>query len=71
MKVINYKTKTKIWGEKPKLLKDKLLISGWWGIGRHLNYTGEIITYLSFSLCTGFNSLIPHLLPISLLILLV
>jgi len=34
-----------IWGEKPKFLeKDgrKLLLSGWWGKTRHMNYTFEI-----------------------------
>lgn len=62
--------KALIWGKKPVLLEDKLLVSGWWGIGRHLNYTGEIFTYLSFSLCTGCSHFIPYILPVSLLILL-
>lgn len=65
-----YKMKATIWGKTPKLLEDKLLISGWWGIGRHLNYTGEIITYSTFSLCCGFVSFVPYILPFSLLILL-
>ena len=62
--------KALIWGKEPILLEDKLLVSGWWGIGRHLNYTGEIFTYLSFSLCSGASSPIAYLLPFSLLILL-
>jgi Delta14-sterol reductase len=58
-----------IWGRPPKTV-GRLLISGWWGIGRHLNYTGEIVVYLSFALCTGAQSLVPYVLPISLVVLL-
>jgi delta14-sterol reductase len=61
---------SKIWGQPAKLLGGKLLISGWWGIGRKLNYTGEIMVYGSFALCTGFGSLIPYLLPLWLCLLL-
>jgi len=59
-----------IWGKKPQLLNGKILISGFWGVGRHLNYTGEILTYFTISLCSGFNSWVPYILPFSLLILL-
>jgi len=59
-----------IWGRKPELLEDRLLISGFWGIGRHVNYTGEILVYLSIALCSGTQSFIPYILPFSLLILL-
>jgi len=65
-----YGQNTLIWGQPPKVTKGGLLISGWWGIGRHLNYTGEIITYLTFALCSGFESYIPYLLPLSLTFLL-
>jgi delta14-sterol reductase len=54
-------------GVKSKLLEDRLLVSGFWGIGRHLNYTGEIITYLTFALTSGAASVVPYILPISLL----
>ena len=60
-----------IWGEKAELLGDRLLISGWWGVGRKINYTGEIIVYLTFALCAGFSSVVPYILPISLVGLLV
>uniref|UniRef100_A0AC35F0I9 Uncharacterized protein n=1 Tax=Panagrolaimus sp. PS1159 TaxID=55785 RepID=A0AC35F0I9_9BILA len=60
----------KIWGKNVKLLDGKLLISGFWGIGRHLNYTGEILVYLSIAMCSGTTSLIPYILPFSLFILL-
>jgi delta14-sterol reductase len=59
-----------IWGEKAEAIGGKLLISGWWGIGRHLNYTGEIGVYLALTLATGFGSIVPWLLPLFLLALL-
>jgi len=52
------------------MLGGRLLVSGWWGIGRHMNYTGEIMVYTSFALCTGLVSPWPYLLPLSLVILL-
>lgn len=54
--------KTKIWGRPAETLDGRLLISGFWGIGRHLNYTGEICVYLAFVLTTGFVSWMPFLL---------
>ena len=52
-----------IWGRPARSLDGRLLVSGFWGIGRHLNYTGEICVYLAFTLTTGFASWIPYLLP--------
>ena len=54
---------TTIWGRPAQTLDGRLLVSGFWGIGRHLNYTGEICVYLSFALTTGFASWAPYLLP--------
>ena len=59
-----------IWGEKAEAIGGRLLISGWWGIGRHLNYTGEIGVYLALTLATGFGSFVPYLLPLWMLVLL-
>ena len=53
----------RIWGKPAEALDGRLLVSGFWGIGRHLNYTGEICIYLSFALTTGFASWAPFLLP--------
>ena len=52
-----------IWGQPARSLDGRLLVSGFWGIGRHLNYTGEICIYLSFAATTGFASWAPWLLP--------
>ncbi|PRQ08717.1 hypothetical protein [Enhygromyxa salina] len=60
----------KIWGKPARTVGGRLLVSGWWGIGRKINYTGEIMVYTSFALCTGFSSIIPYLLPLWLCVLL-
>jgi len=60
----------RIWGKPAESLDGRLLVSGFWGIGRKVNYTGELGVYLSFALCAGFASPWPYLLPLSLTILL-
>ena len=59
-----------IWGRPAKTIDGRLLVSGFWGIGRHLNYTGEICIYLAFALTTGFASWVPYILPAWLIVLL-
>lgn len=61
--------KAPIWGKTPETVGGKLLVSGFWGIGRKLNYTGELMVYFSWTLCTGFVSLVPFLLPLWLVCL--
>ena len=61
--------KRPIWGKPPETVGGKLLVSGFWGIGRKLNYTGELCLYLSWSLTTGFQSVVPYLLPLWLMVL--
>lgn len=58
-----------IWGKRPEALGGKLLVSGFWGIGRKLNYTGELSMYIAWSLTTGFGSVVPYLLPLWLAVL--
>jgi delta14-sterol reductase len=53
-----------IWGAPAQAIDGKLLVSGWWGIGRHLNYTGEILVYLAIAMTTGTRSFAPYLLPL-------
>lgn len=59
-----------IWGRRPETVGGRLLVSGWWGIGRKINYTGEIGVYICFALTAGFASPYPYLLPLSLIVLL-
>ena len=54
---------TRIWGRPAETIGGRLLVSGLWGLGRHLNYSGEIVIYLAFALTTGFGSAVPYLLP--------
>uniref|UniRef100_A0A2D4ITG8 7-dehydrocholesterol reductase n=1 Tax=Micrurus lemniscatus lemniscatus TaxID=129467 RepID=A0A2D4ITG8_MICLE len=73
----------KIWGKKPKYIEcaytsasgikhySKLLISGFWGITRHFNYTGDLMGSLAYCLCCGFNHILPYFYIIFMTILLV
>jgi Delta14-sterol reductase len=61
---------SKIWGRPARSLDGRLLISGFWGIGRKLNYTGEIMLYCSWTLLCGLSSPWPYLLPLWLMCLL-
>jgi delta14-sterol reductase len=58
-----------IWGKTPETVGGKLLVSGFWGIGRKLNYTGELMVYFGWTLTTGFDSFVPYILPFWLLCL--
>ena len=72
-----------IWGEPPQSLdcsyltqdgatrKTRLLLSGWWGISRHMNYTGDLILSLAYSLACGTTHLFPYFYFLFLTILLV
>lgn len=72
-----------IWGKKPECLTcqyrtldgktrdSKLLLSGWWGIGRHMNYTGDLLLSLAYSLACGTLSVFPYFYFIFLSILLI
>eukprot|EP01120_Amphizonella_sp_Union-15-10_P013210 TRINITY_DN6108_c0_g1_i1.p1 TRINITY_DN6108_c0_g1~~TRINITY_DN6108_c0_g1_i1.p1 ORF type:complete len:462 (-),score=55.89 TRINITY_DN6108_c0_g1_i1:4-1389(-) len=46
--------KGKIWGKPPKVISTpnghSILASGWWGLSRKMNYTGDLIQALSFGL---------------------
>lgn len=73
----------KIWGKCTEFLpcrytcsdgrqhKSKLLLSGWWGIGRHMNYTGDLLGALAYGLACGFDSVIPYFYFFYMVILLV
>jgi len=38
----------------------KLIISGWWGLARHINYTGDWMMGWAWCLPCGFGSIIPY-----------
>jgi delta14-sterol reductase len=60
----------RIWGRPAEALGGKLLVSGFWGVGRKLNYTGELCMYYAWTLTCGLVSPIPYLLPAWLTVLL-
>jgi protein-S-isoprenylcysteine O-methyltransferase Ste14 len=43
--------------------ESKLLVSGWWGVGRKMGYTFDLLTAFSWSAMAGFGSggVFPHL----------
>lgn len=49
----------------------KLLISGWWGCARKINYTGDFLVTVSWCLLCGFDSPVPYFQAIYFLILLI
>ncbi|KAJ1973420.1 erg24, C-14 sterol reductase [Dimargaris xerosporica] len=49
----------------------KLLISGWWGLARHINYLGDWLFGLSWCLTTGFDTPIPYFYVMYFAVLLV
>lgn len=79
----NSETPILIWGEEPKSIvchyttqdgskrESRLLVSGWWGYARHMNYTGDLILSFAYSLACGVNYLFPYFYFIFLSILLI
>jgi len=49
----------------------KLLASGWWGVARHINYFGDWIMSVAWSLPTGFATPITYFYPFYFAILLI
>eukprot|EP00126_Sphaerothecum_destruens_P009168 Sdes_comp20449_c0_seq1m14641 len=48
----------------------RLLISGWWGISRHINYFGDWLMGVAWCLPCGFNSPVPYFYSVYFAILL-
>ena len=40
--------------------QSKLLVSGWWGMARHMNYTADLIGALCYGLACGSFEFVPH-----------
>ena len=49
----------------------RLLVSGWWGLARKINYTGDWLVTLSWCLLCGFKSPVPYFQALYFAILLV
>uniref|UniRef100_UPI00358F1111 7-dehydrocholesterol reductase n=1 Tax=Myxine glutinosa TaxID=7769 RepID=UPI00358F1111 len=50
--------------------ESKLLLSGFWGLARHLNYTGDLLGSLSYCMACGAGHLLPYFYIIYMTILL-
>ncbi|ORX47730.1 ERG4/ERG24 ergosterol biosynthesis protein [Hesseltinella vesiculosa] len=48
-----------------------LLLSGWWGKSRHMNYFGDLLMAFSWCLACGFESHVPYFYCVYLLVMLV
>src|SRR5262249_12332682 len=52
-----------LWGRKPEYIAtatgSRLLVSGWWGIARHLNYLGDLLMALAWFLPGAFAYPLP------------
>ena len=64
-----------IWGKRPAFIRTTngslLLTSGLWGLARHMNYTGDLLMALAWSLPTLFVSPLTYVYPAFLVVLLV
>lgn len=49
----------------------KLLVSGWWGMARKVNYTGDIVMALAWCMTTGFDCVLTYFYVIYFAILLI
>jgi Delta14-sterol reductase len=49
----------------------KLMVSGWWGLARKINYTGDWLMGLSWCLLTGFQTPVTYFYAIYFLVLLI
>jgi protein-S-isoprenylcysteine O-methyltransferase Ste14 len=64
-----------IWGKRPTYLRTargtQLLTAGFWGLARHLNYTGDLMMGLAWCLTCKFGHVLPYFYFIYFSILLI
>lgn len=48
-----------------------LLADGWWGVARHINYFGDWLMSIAWSLPCGFKSPLPYFYPVYFAVLLI
>nr|XP_061819553.1 7-dehydrocholesterol reductase-like [Nerophis lumbriciformis] len=72
-----------IWGGQPTFIQcsyrsadgavhqSKLLTSGFWGVARHFNYTGDLMGSLAYCAACGFQHLLPYFYLVYMSVLLV
>lgn len=64
-----------IWGKKPTSIKTQrgtlLLTAGFWGMARHINYTGDLMMGLAWCLTCGVSHILPYFYFIYFAVLLI
>jgi ergosterol biosynthesis ERG4/ERG24 family protein len=64
-----------VWGQPARYIRTArgplLLVSGWWGLARHLNYLGDITMALAWCLLTGFRTPLTYFYLVYMVVLLV
>jgi Delta14-sterol reductase len=64
-----------VWGRPPFYIKTSqgslLLISGWWGLARHMNYFGDLLMGLAWCVTCSFGSPLPYFYVAYLVVLVV
>ena len=67
-------TNCRIWGKPAEYIMTSrgmpLLVSGFWGLARHMNYLGDWLIAVSWSLPTLFGSAVPYFYPLWMTVLL-
>lgn len=63
--------RTTVRGRPARALGGRLLVSGFWGVGRKLNYTGELMVYTGWTVLCGASSPVPYTVLAFLAVLLV
>jgi delta14-sterol reductase len=57
-----------IWGKKPETIGNgRILVSGWWGILRKANYTGDWMIAIALAMPCGYSHIFAHFYPIYLI----
>lgn len=63
--------KEPVWGRPPVVVGGRLLASGFWGVARHANYTGDLMLGLSYCLPCGRASPLAYFYIVYLTLLIV
>lgn len=62
----------KVFGVAPEALEGRVLVNGFWGLSRHINYLGELLMSSALALSLGHPEVLgPWLYPIYYLVLLI
>jgi len=55
--------RSRIWGQVAQSVDGRFLTSGWWRLGRKIDYTGELLVLVCIALSGGFTHTLPLIVP--------